>query len=287
MSTGNVEKEVGVKIERRIESWPVSKLQPHPKQSQIFGAVSLREIERLAKDIKANGLLNPIEVTEDGTIICGHQRLSAVIRLGWTEVQVWVRVDLSNEAAVTRRFIKDNVNRRQLSLLAKARAFRALKSLKKSDPDHSCTAGRTRREELARELDLGVSGKTLERLEWCLTLPIELQEAVDNHTLPMTRALLVTKLSKARQAQIVNRVTEGEPVNDVVKEALEQASDAEQLRRLARPRRRYDIEKDMLKGLRAMREYGGLEQAPVDAALAQALQESRPVLMKLLRLKPE
>ena len=64
------------------------------------------------------------------------------------------------------------------------------------------------------------------------------------------------------------------------------AADAEQLQRLERPRPRYDIVKDMLKGLRAMRELGGLERITVDAALAQALQEARAIFMKLLRCKP-
>lgn len=284
MSTDNFDKKVGVKIERRIESWPVSKLRPHPKQSQIFGAVSQREIERLAKDIKTHGLLNPIEVTVDGTIICGHQRLSAVILLGWTEVLVWVRADL-NETGVTRRFIQDNVNRRQMSLLAKARAFRALKALKKSDPDHSCMAGRNRREELARELDLGVSGKTLERLEWCLTLPIELQEAVDNRTLPMTRALLVAKLSMGRQTQIAKRVATGEPVKDVVNEVLGEAADAEQLQRCKRPRHPTQVLNDILRGARAMCECKEQIPSTLNSALAKALVEAKPVFAKLLQCK--
>lgn len=44
-------------------------------------------IEELAQSIADIGLLNPISIAEDHTLIAGYHRLEAVKRLGWTEIE--------------------------------------------------------------------------------------------------------------------------------------------------------------------------------------------------------
>jgi ParB-like chromosome segregation protein Spo0J len=50
----------------------------------------LGDIDALAQDIDRRGLINPIVVTPDGTILDGVRRLEAVRKLDWNTV--WVRV---------------------------------------------------------------------------------------------------------------------------------------------------------------------------------------------------
>ena len=55
----------------------------------------LGDVKRLAASISAVGLLHPIVVTPDGTLIAGERRLAAVKLLGWNEVPATV-VDLDS-----------------------------------------------------------------------------------------------------------------------------------------------------------------------------------------------
>ena len=62
-------------IKKESRKWKVDDLRPHPRQSELFRDLSEIEFAFLAGDIKRNGLQQPIEITPDGTVIAGHQRL--------------------------------------------------------------------------------------------------------------------------------------------------------------------------------------------------------------------
>ncbi len=61
-------------------------------------AASEKDIEELAFSIEEIGLLNPITLTEDYTLIAGLHRLEAVKQLGWTEVECTI-TDLEGPSA--------------------------------------------------------------------------------------------------------------------------------------------------------------------------------------------
>jgi len=61
------------------------------------GAVE-KDIEELAFSIEEIGMLNPITLTEDHTLIAGLHRLEAVKLLGWTEVECTI-TDLEGPSA--------------------------------------------------------------------------------------------------------------------------------------------------------------------------------------------
>jgi ParB family transcriptional regulator, chromosome partitioning protein len=48
------------------------------------------DLGALMESIRGNGLLNPIAVTSDLTLIAGQRRLEAVKRLGWKEIPCFV-----------------------------------------------------------------------------------------------------------------------------------------------------------------------------------------------------
>jgi N6-adenosine-specific RNA methylase IME4 len=50
----------------------------------------LHDIEALAQSIADVGLLHPVVVTPDGTLVAGQRRLAAVMMLGWADVPVTV-----------------------------------------------------------------------------------------------------------------------------------------------------------------------------------------------------
>jgi hypothetical protein len=197
---------------KRIETWPITKLQPHPRQAELFGDASAEALKKLANDIKRNGLLQAVEILPDGTIICGHQRVRAAALLDWSEITVWVRDDLAEEgpAAVERRLIEDNSNRRQLDPLAVARCALRLKKL--------ASAGRGPRllpHERADVRDqigkrLGISGRHLDRLIRVVEhTPAEVQHAVSTNRLALTVALKVAGLRPAQREQVAREIRGG------------------------------------------------------------------------------
>jgi ParB-like chromosome segregation protein Spo0J len=71
----------------RLESWPIARLIPSPRNARIHSDVQVAEI---AGSIRAFGFSNPILVSPDGDIIAGHGRLAAARVLGLVEVPVIV-----------------------------------------------------------------------------------------------------------------------------------------------------------------------------------------------------
>lgn len=74
-----------------VESWPIAKIIPYdknPRKNDNAVAVVARSIEQF-------GFRQPIVVDSNGTIIVGHTRLKAAIKLGLAEAPVHVARDLS------------------------------------------------------------------------------------------------------------------------------------------------------------------------------------------------
>ena len=74
-----------VKVVERMESWPITNVHPYVRNPR---AHSEAEVKQLAGHILRHGFNKPIEVDEEGVILCGHRRLAAAFVLGLTEVPV-------------------------------------------------------------------------------------------------------------------------------------------------------------------------------------------------------
>ena len=197
----------------------VTELRPHPLQSQIYQDLSDAELEDLAEDIRANGLRQPIEITPDGDVICGHQRLRAVRLIGWTTVACVVRQDLADQGAeaVKRRLIEDNLNRRNLGRLGVLRACAALRQI----TDKKLIKGTTLRDYVAKRFNL--SGRTLDRQMKFLAAPPALQEAWDRRQLTDGDMRRVLQASSRRQKQIAEEILAGKPPKEAVRDLAKPA----------------------------------------------------------------
>ena len=107
---------------------PVAILKPHPKNKEFFPDRLPDNIWReLVRDIRENGVINPLIITPDYTVLAGHLRLEAAQEAGLTHVPVVIRdVNPDSDEAVS-LLIRDNLLRRQLSDLQVARLIRVLK----------------------------------------------------------------------------------------------------------------------------------------------------------------
>jgi ParB-like nuclease domain len=127
----------------------------------------LGDIDSLAASIGALGLLHPVVVRPDGSLIAGERRLRACESLGWTTVPVRV-VDMEN---VTRGELAENVGR-QPFLPSEIEAIRrTLEPVEKAAAEQRMKAGTPAKvsQGSGRATDkigafAGVSGRTVEKI---------------------------------------------------------------------------------------------------------------------------
>lgn len=90
-----------------------------------------RNVEELARSIAAVGLMNPITVTQDNTLIAGLHRMEAVKLLGWTEIECTVSDadGLQAELAeIDENFVRVGLSHRELGdlLLRRKELYEAI-----------------------------------------------------------------------------------------------------------------------------------------------------------------
>ena len=80
-------------IANKIEMWPLERLTPYARNARTH---SSDQVAQIAASIVEFGFTNPIQVSAEGEIICGHGRLMGAQRLGMAEVPVVVHSHLSD-----------------------------------------------------------------------------------------------------------------------------------------------------------------------------------------------
>ncbi|MGE0760107.1 MAG: ParB/RepB/Spo0J family partition protein, partial [Pirellulaceae bacterium] len=161
------------------------------------------------------GQMTPIEITADGTIICGHTRVAAMRMLGRTKITAIIRHDLGDPDSppAKARMIQDNMQRHQLSQIDRAVCCRHLVDLYE-DTDELPGSG-DRRDRLADMLGIRC-GKTLERLLKMADAPMAVREAYKRGQLTQQAVLQVVGMSSRIQAEIVAGIELGRKPKDVV-----------------------------------------------------------------------
>ena len=93
----------------------------------------LGNLDELVTSIKLLGLMQPITISPDGTLICGVRRFAAVRELGWKTVNVWVRSGISTELERLLAEQHENTMRKSLTPTEAARLYAELKKLYHED----------------------------------------------------------------------------------------------------------------------------------------------------------
>jgi hypothetical protein len=218
----------------RIEMRRLSDLKAFPLQPLFFDDQEDEEFLALADDIQRNGLREKPEILPKNaagypanSIISGHRRKRALLHNGETETQVLVRYDLASADAATieKLFLEANQNRRHLDPLAKARVGYRLFEIEKGrergeslrgDPEES-----ELRDRVGRILDM--SGRNLQRYINVLRGSTEIQNALRRREVPLVIASRISTLDQQSQAEIAERIRNGEEPSTVVNAYLETA----------------------------------------------------------------
>lgn len=113
----------GVELDRAVESIRVG----HRFRRD------LGDLDDLCASIQAVGLLQPITITPDGTLVCGARRLAAVKRLGWRHVKVWVTSTVSSQLLAVLAEQHENALRKPFTPTEAAALYAELKRLYAAD----------------------------------------------------------------------------------------------------------------------------------------------------------
>lgn len=89
----------------------------------------LGDIDELAHSINEIGMLQPVTITPDGVLVCGHRRLEAVRSLGRRTIKVWIRSGISNRLTELLAQQDDNSLHKPLSPTEQANLYTELKAL--------------------------------------------------------------------------------------------------------------------------------------------------------------
>ena len=86
-------------------------LRVHPRNQEFFDDIEGRAYEQFKESIKNDGVVTPLIVAPDMTIVSGHQRLKACEDLGIKKVPVIIREDLDDEDEKLKKLLATNFGR--------------------------------------------------------------------------------------------------------------------------------------------------------------------------------
>ncbi|AFG37967.1 ParB N-terminal domain-containing protein [Spirochaeta africana] len=87
------------------------------------------DISSLKESMKRYGMLNPVVITESGTLIAGYRRLQAARELGWSTVRVKIMPN-TDEADLIEIEIDENLHRKPFTEDERTDAFLQLERLR-------------------------------------------------------------------------------------------------------------------------------------------------------------
>ena len=184
-----------------------SVLKVHPRNQEFFDDIQGEEYERFEKSIADDGILSPLLVAPDMTVISGHQRLKAAINLGLSKVPVMIKDDAESETDKTRLLLAANFGRLKNDPVKQAKVFKEYESLRgvsgrggdrKSKPNNSVLISQ---KDIANEL--GVSVDTIQNIKRLADLDPDLQELISSGKVtPTTGYKVIAKLSTEEQSQL-------------------------------------------------------------------------------------
>ena len=95
----------------QITKISINTLKVHPRNQEFFDDIDGETYEQFKKSIQVDGVLTPIIVSPDMTIISGHQRYKACKELGIELIPAIIREELVDENLKLRQLIASNFGR--------------------------------------------------------------------------------------------------------------------------------------------------------------------------------
>lgn len=182
-------------------------LKIHPRNAEFFDDIQGKEYEQFKQSISQDGILSPILVSPDMTVISGHQRLKACKELGIDLVPIMIRDDLTDENEKLKLLLAANFGRTKNDDAKQRKIATEYVALCGQGQGRPPKSGDNRQFNLSQDEiaeQLGVSPRTLrEMLAIESKLTPEIKELLDTGVFTKTTASkILTKLSPDEQKEL-------------------------------------------------------------------------------------
>ena len=198
-------------MSRQIMNISPNALKPHPRNEEFFSNAEGEDYQRLKESIQELGVLTPLRVSSDMTIVSGHQRWRAAKELGLESVPVEIDEGLNDEDEKLIQLIAANFGRmkndpsKQGKWLVEYERLRGVRDGRYGKRSLDGQFVRLKQEDIADEL--GVDARTIRRLKNLTTLIPELQDIItEGKITPSTGYLLLSRLSEDEQHQLLEKL---------------------------------------------------------------------------------
>lgn len=194
----------------QITRLSINILKVHPQNIEFFDDIEGEQYIKFKKSIEEDGIITPLIVSPDMTIISGHQRYKACKDLGIELIPVIIREELLDEDEKLKKLLATNFGRLKNNPLKQGRVYSEYEKLCGVRTGSKNLKGvnvgdkmSLTQEQIAKEL--GVDVKTIQRLKKLQTLSPELQQLIEDGSVKYTTALNVyAKLTSEEQEQLIS-----------------------------------------------------------------------------------
>lgn len=199
-------------MSQQVMKLDISVLRPHPRNDEFFSNVEGEEFNRLKESIKELGILTPLRVAKDMTIISGHQRYRAAQELGLEDLPVIVDESLKDDDEKVVQLIAANFGRMKNDPIKQGKWIAEYERLRgiRNGGDRKSVGNNFRlitQEDIAAEL--GVDTRTLRNLKSLNTLLPELKDIISEGRISATTGFkLIARLSEDEQHDLLAMLPE-------------------------------------------------------------------------------
>ena len=197
-------------MSRQIMNISPNALKPHPRSEEFFSNAEGEDYQRLKESIHELGVLTPLRVSSDMTIVSGHQRWRAAKELGLESVPVEIDEGLKDEDEKLIQLIAANFGRMKNDPIKQGKwlvEYERLRGVRHGGDRKSNrnNCGLITQSDIANELGVGLT--TLRNLKNLTTLIPELQDIITKGKItPTTGFTLLSRLSEDEQHQLLEKL---------------------------------------------------------------------------------
>lgn len=193
----------------RIVMLATETLKDHPQNDRFFDDMEGEAWERFKGSIQMEGILTPLRVASDMTIISGHQRWRAAKELGIDKLPCVIADDLTDPDDVERQLIVSNFTRTESSPVKRGEMIKEYERLCGIKQGKHTGNNFVSQETIAKQL--GVDVRTLGNLKKLADLPDEYKELIEKGTIsPTTGFKLIAGLSDEDKRALIMNLDEGQ-----------------------------------------------------------------------------
>lgn len=190
----------------------INKLKPHPRNNEFFDDMTGEKWNEFLESIKSRGVIEPVVITQDYTIVSGHQRVRACKELGIQKINCEIH-NYNSDDEVLQDLIETNIRQRGdvggsskkvgMRIKELERIYRIKQGGDRSIPKGNNFPHQTTQQDIANKL--GITVKTLRNYKKLTEMVPELSDLVDTGIVSNTTALAVVKqLSPEEQEQLIS-----------------------------------------------------------------------------------